>query len=140
MIGRPSGAAGRPTRSTRPGAPGGRSQRQSERRGAGEPGHGPDRSHGEPSDGPGYRRRWIGLHQLTGSSVWDAALLIGVLLSVVAYALGRTNRYLLIGRQADPRLVYAVRDRLAGEPEVVPRTDPELRARVLARYGDALSG
>lgn len=142
----------------------------------------------------------IGLHQLTGSSVWDAvaALLIGVLLSVVAYALGRTNRYLLIGRQADPRLVYAVRDRLAGEPEVetvvdlltmvigsdrvllcarldfvdslsagdleracvrmtaslreefaeldeiflepVPRTDPELRARVLARYGDALSG
>src|SRR5882757_8234377 len=137
----------------------------------------------------------IGLTQLTGSAVWDgiASLLIGLLLVLVAYLLGRTNMNLLIGRQADSRLVYAVRDRLAAQPEVeavvdlltmltgtdrvlvcarldfddsisaaeleracvridgelrrefpdldeiflepVPRNDPELRARVRARYG-----
>ncbi len=138
----------------------------------------------------------IGLHHLTGSHVWDgaASIAIGVLLALVAYVLGRTNRGLLIGRQADPRLVRAVRDHLVGAPEIeavvdlqtmlmgtdqvlvcarvdfddslgaadveracvrmaaeltrtfgditevfiepVPRTDPELRAAVLARYGD----
>lgn len=138
----------------------------------------------------------IGLHQLTGSHVWDgaASIAIGVLLAVVAYVLGRTNRGLLIGRQADPRLVRGVREHLAAAPEIeavvdlqtmlmgtdhvlvcarvdfddslgagdveracvrlateltgtfgdvtevfiepVPRTDPELRATVLARYGD----
>jgi cation diffusion facilitator family transporter len=138
----------------------------------------------------------VGLHQLTGSPVFDgvASLLIGVLLAGVAYILGRTNRGLLIGRQADPKLVSAVRDRLRTAPEVevvvdlltmttgtdsvllcarldfddalgvadleracvridnelraefheldeiflepVPRSDPDLRARVLARYGD----
>jgi len=62
----------------------------------------------------------IGLHQLTGSGFWDglASLLIGLLLSGVAYILGRTNKGLLIGRQADPRLVFAVRDRLAERAEV----------------------
>lgn len=43
----------------------------------------------------------VGLHQLTGSSVWDgvASLLIGLTLSLVAFALGRTNKELLkIGR------------------------------------------
>jgi cation diffusion facilitator family transporter len=138
----------------------------------------------------------IGLHQLTGSSVWDgvASILIGLLLACVAYLLGRTNRGLLIGRQADPRIVRGVRDHLAAAPEIealvdlqtmlmgtdqvlvcarvdfddalgaadveracvrmaaeltegfhdvtevfiepVPRTDPNLRATVLARYGD----
>ncbi|MFB9906821.1 cation diffusion facilitator family transporter [Allokutzneria oryzae] len=138
----------------------------------------------------------VGLHDLTGSSVWDgvASLLIGVLLVVVAYILGRSNKALLIGRQADPRLVREVHNRLRAQPEVetvadlltmltgtdqvllcarvdfddsltaaeleracvridaelraefseldeiflepVPRSDPELRARVLARYGD----
>ncbi|WP_326567201.1 cation diffusion facilitator family transporter [Amycolatopsis rhabdoformis] len=138
----------------------------------------------------------IGLHQLTGSSVWDgiASILIGVLLACVAYLLGRTNRGLLIGRQADPRIVRGVRDHLGSAPEIeavvdlqtmlmgtdqvlvcarvdfddslgaadvefacvriageltagfhdvtevfiepVPRTDPNLRAAVLARYGD----
>lgn len=138
----------------------------------------------------------IGLHQLTGSHVWDgaASIAIGVLLALVAYVLGRTNRGLLIGRQADPRLVRGVRDHLVAAPEIeavvdlqtmlmgtdqvlvctrvdfddsmgasdveracvrlaaelaeafgdvtevfiepVPRTDPELRAAVLARYGD----
>lgn len=139
----------------------------------------------------------VGLHQLTGSSFWDglASLLIAVLLTAVAYILGRTNKGLLIGRQADRRTVYQLRDALAGRPEVeqvvdlltmmigtdrillcarldfddalsaaelertcaeidaemrerfpdlqdiflepVPRTDPEVRRRVLERYGPA---
>ncbi|QFZ23806.1 cation diffusion facilitator family transporter [Saccharothrix syringae] len=138
----------------------------------------------------------LGLHHLTGSSVWDgvASILIGALLAVAAYTLASTNRGLLIGRQADPQLVRAVWAELRDVPEVeqvvdlltmavgtdrvllcarldfddslgaaeleracvridaalreahpeldevflepVPRTDPELRARVLARYGD----
>nr|WP_225957675.1 cation diffusion facilitator family transporter [Amycolatopsis lexingtonensis] len=138
----------------------------------------------------------IGLHQLTGSEVWDgvASIVIGVLLAFVAYLLGRTNRGLLIGRQANPEIVRGVRDHLSAAPEIeavvdlqtmlmgtdqvlvctrvdfddslsagdleracvrlaseltgsfndvtevfiepVPRTDPELRATVLARYGD----
>ncbi len=62
----------------------------------------------------------VGLHQLTGSAFWDglASLLIGVLLTVVAYVLVGTNKGLLIGRQADARLVYALRDALAARPEV----------------------
>jgi cation diffusion facilitator family transporter len=138
----------------------------------------------------------VGLHQLTGSSLWDgvASLLIGVLLAVVAYSLARTNRGLLIGRQADPVMVRAIWSRLQEVPEVeqvvdllsmltgtdrvllcarldfddaltaadleracvridselrtefpdldeiflepVPRNDPVMRERVLARYGD----
>ncbi|WP_189055900.1 cation diffusion facilitator family transporter [Longimycelium tulufanense] len=138
----------------------------------------------------------VGLHHLTGSAVWDglASIAIAVLLAVVAYSLGRTNKRLLIGQQADPNLVRAVYRWLREQPEVtavvdlltmvtgtdhvllcarvdfddalgvaelertcvrlasdlteefaeldeiflepVPRTDQELRARVLARYGD----
>jgi len=60
------------------------------------------------------------LHQLTGQAVWDglASLLIGALLTVVALALGRINKGLLIGNQADPRLVHGVRTLLADAPEV----------------------
>jgi cation diffusion facilitator family transporter len=138
----------------------------------------------------------IGLHQLTGSEVWDgvASIAIGLLLACVAYLLGRTNRGLLVGRQADPKLVRGIRDHLSAAPEIeavvdlqtmlmgtdqvlvctrvdfddslgaadleracvrlagelaetfhdvtevfiepVPRSDPDLRATVLARYGD----
>jgi cation diffusion facilitator family transporter len=140
----------------------------------------------------------IGLHQLTGSSVYDgiASVMIGLLLAFVAYLLGRTNRGLLIGRQADPVLVRKVGQRLREAPEVevvvdlltmttgtdsvllcarldfddnlgaadleracvrldgelraefpdlneiflepVPRNDPDLRAKVLARYGERI--
>ncbi|MEV6235057.1 cation diffusion facilitator family transporter [Saccharopolyspora shandongensis] len=140
----------------------------------------------------------LGLHQLTGSSAWDglASVAIGALLAAVAYTMARTNLGLLIGQQADRRLLAAVRSRLAEQPEVdfvvdvlsmntgtdrvlfcarldfaatldsteleravvridsmlraefaeldevflepVPREDPELRARVLARYGHPL--
>lgn len=60
------------------------------------------------------------LTQITGSHIWDgiASLLIGCLLVLVAYLLGRTNMNLLIGQQADPRLVEAVRKRLESQPEV----------------------
>lgn len=59
----------------------------------------------------------VGLHQLTGSGLWDgvASLLIGLLLTGVAYVLGRTNMRLLIGRQANARLVRAIHERLAGD-------------------------
>jgi cation diffusion facilitator family transporter len=62
----------------------------------------------------------VGLHQLTGSAFWDglASLLIAVLLTGVAYILGGTNKGLLIGRQADRRLVYGLRDALAERSEV----------------------
>ncbi|GAA5182967.1 cation diffusion facilitator family transporter [Rugosimonospora acidiphila] len=140
----------------------------------------------------------LALHQATGSAVYDgtAALAIAALLVVVAYQLAQTSKGLLIGQQANVRLVRAIRIRLAEQPEVekvvdiltmivgsdnillcarldfqdslsaaeleracvridaslrqeftdldevflepVPRNDPELRARVLARYGDIL--
>jgi cation diffusion facilitator family transporter len=140
----------------------------------------------------------LGLHQLTGSAVWDGvgSALIGVLLTAVALILGRINLNLLIGNQADPRIVDDVRERLYAAPEVewvvdiitmtvgadrvlvcarldfrdsltagdveracvrmarelraaheeidevflepVPRDDPELRERVIARYGRVL--
>ena len=62
----------------------------------------------------------VGLHQLTGSAFWDglASVLIAVLLTAVAYILGGTNKGLLVGRQADRRTVYALRDALADRPEV----------------------
>jgi cation diffusion facilitator family transporter len=62
----------------------------------------------------------VGLHLLTGSALWDglASLLIGVLLGVVAYLLGRTNMRLLIGQQADRRLVWAIYAHLTAKPEV----------------------
>ena len=60
------------------------------------------------------------MHLLTGSALWDglASLLIGVLLGVVAYLLGRTNMRLLIGQQADRRLVRAIYAQLTAKPEV----------------------
>ncbi|MQY09004.1 cation diffusion facilitator family transporter [Actinomadura macrotermitis] len=62
----------------------------------------------------------LGLHQLTGSPVWDGvgSICIGVLLTVVAVVLGRINLNLLIGTQADPRIVRDVRTRLGAAPEV----------------------
>jgi cation diffusion facilitator family transporter len=62
----------------------------------------------------------VGLHLLTGSALWDglASLLIGVLLAAVAYLLGRTNMRLLIGAQADTRLVRAIYTHLKVTPEV----------------------
>lgn len=62
----------------------------------------------------------LGLHQLTGSAVWDgiASILIGVVLTTVAFLLGRTNRELLIGRQARPAVTRHIIELLQGAPEV----------------------
>jgi cation diffusion facilitator family transporter len=62
----------------------------------------------------------VGLHQLTGSAVWDgvASLAIGVLLAVVAILLAKSCKGLLIGRQADPRLVRSTETWLQRQPEV----------------------
>jgi cation diffusion facilitator family transporter len=48
----------------------------------------------------------LGLHQITGSAVFDgaASIAIGVLLAWIAYALGRDTKDLLIGESADPEL------------------------------------
>ena len=62
----------------------------------------------------------IGLHQLTRNPVFDAlaSILIGVLLSYVAYALGRDNMGLLIGESAEPRVREGMREQLEGYSEI----------------------
>jgi cation diffusion facilitator family transporter len=62
----------------------------------------------------------VGLHQLTGDAVWDgvASLAIGALLVVAAGLLAQTCKGLLIGKQADLRLIRAVSDRLEAQPEI----------------------
>ncbi len=62
----------------------------------------------------------VWLHHLTGSAVPDAvaSLLIAGLLATVAFLLARTNKNLLVGSQADPRLVRAVGQWLSERPEV----------------------
>ncbi len=141
----------------------------------------------------------VALHQLTGSAFWDglASLSIGVLLVFAAFALAQTCKGLLIGKQADLRMVRAITAWLERQDEVldvvdvltmmtgvnkillcarvdfvdsasateietacmrfdtdlrmefpsldeiflqpVPRTDAELRVRVLTRYGRVLA-
>jgi cation diffusion facilitator family transporter len=63
----------------------------------------------------------VGLHQLTGSNLYDAAasLAIGVLLIVVAVLLARESRSLIIGEAADPRLRQAITDLLSSYDEIV---------------------
>lgn len=65
------------------------------------------------------------LHQETGSSVSDgiASIMIGLLLAVVAVILGRTNKNLLIGRAAEPRVTRAIYDQLMAAPEVTAVVD-----------------
>ncbi|WP_330359636.1 cation diffusion facilitator family transporter [Actinosynnema sp. ALI-1.44] len=141
----------------------------------------------------------VALHQVTGSAVWDgiASVLIGLLLACVAVLLARTSKRLLLGRQADTRMIRAIEQRLEQQPEIddvvdlltmmtgtdrvllcarvdfvdtytagdiehacvridddlraefgdldeifiqpVPRTDQDLRDRVLRRYGQVLA-
>lgn len=67
----------------------------------------------------------LGLHQLTGSAVPDgvASILIGLVLTLVAFLLGRTNRELLIGRQARPEVLTGIRGVLTAAPEVEELVD-----------------
>lgn len=62
----------------------------------------------------------VGLHQATGSNVWDglASIVIGAVLAGVAVTLGRENRSLLIGEAADPRLQTAIAELLSSYAEV----------------------
>jgi cation diffusion facilitator family transporter len=62
----------------------------------------------------------LAAHQLTGSSIPDAAgsILIGVLLAVVALVLINRNRRFLIGQEADPRVRAATIQVLLEEPEI----------------------
>jgi cation diffusion facilitator family transporter len=62
----------------------------------------------------------VGMHQLTGSAVWDgsASLAIGALLVVAAFLLARSCEQLLIGKQADLRLVKEITGVLESQPEI----------------------
>ncbi|GAA4064539.1 cation diffusion facilitator family transporter [Actinomadura miaoliensis] len=60
------------------------------------------------------------LREATGSPVWDgiASILIGLLLVVVAFALGRDSRHLLIGQAADPAAQREIRAEITAAPGV----------------------
>ena len=62
----------------------------------------------------------VGLHQLTGSPVYDAigSPLVGALLGVVAVVLIARNRAFLLGEAVDDSLRDAVRDELLESPEI----------------------
>jgi cation diffusion facilitator family transporter len=67
----------------------------------------------------------VGLHQLTGSSIWDgsASLVIGALLLTVAFLLARATGDLLIGKQANRTLLASVEKFLEDESEIVDVVD-----------------
>ncbi|QXJ24095.1 cation diffusion facilitator family transporter [Actinomadura graeca] len=60
------------------------------------------------------------LREITGSAFWDglASVLIGLLLVVVAFVLGRDSMGLLIGRAADPADLRVIRAEIVGAPGV----------------------
>jgi cation diffusion facilitator family transporter len=62
----------------------------------------------------------VGLHQATGRHEWDsvASITIGLLLTVVAFLLGKENRSLIVGEAADPRLQQALTELLSSYDEV----------------------
>jgi cation diffusion facilitator family transporter len=70
--------------------------------------------------GIGLAAAGIGLHQATGDRIWDAAgaAAIAILLTLVAFHLGRHNMALLIGQSADPALRQELWNELMGVPEV----------------------
>lgn len=67
----------------------------------------------------------VALHQLTGNVVYDgmASLAIGVLLVLAAFALAQSCKGLLIGKQADLRMLQAISRRVEAEPEVLDVVD-----------------
>jgi cation diffusion facilitator family transporter len=67
----------------------------------------------------------VGLHQLTGSAVYDgaASVAIGVLLLCVSLLLARGCAALLVGQQADPRLLKRVESWIEAQDEVLDVVD-----------------
>ncbi len=67
----------------------------------------------------------VALHQLTGNAVYDgmASLAIGVLLVVAAFALAQSCKGLLIGKQADLRMLQAISRRVEAQPEILDVVD-----------------
>jgi divalent metal cation (Fe/Co/Zn/Cd) transporter len=67
----------------------------------------------------------VGLHQLTGDAVWDgaASIAIGVLLLGVSLVLARACAALLIGRQADQRLLQQIEKFLEDRDDVLDVVD-----------------
>jgi cation diffusion facilitator family transporter len=67
----------------------------------------------------------VALHQITGNSLWDgiASLMIGALLIVAAFLLAQSCKRLLIGKQADSRLVRAIERTLEEQPEIIDVVD-----------------
>jgi cation diffusion facilitator family transporter len=67
----------------------------------------------------------VALHQLTGNAVYDgaASLAIGVLLVLAAFALAHSCKGLLIGKQADLRMLQEISRRLETEPEILDVVD-----------------
>ena len=67
----------------------------------------------------------VALHQLTGNVVYDgmASLAIGVLLVFAAFALAQSCKGLLIGKQADLRMLQAISRRVEEEPEILDVVD-----------------
>ena len=57
----------------------------------------------------------VGLHQATGQHAWDslASIAIGLLLTVVAFVLGKENRSLIVGEAADPRMQRSIEELLS---------------------------
>ena len=62
----------------------------------------------------------LAMRQITGSEFWDglASALIGVLLVVLAFSIGRESMGLLIGRAADPAEQREIRAEILGAPGV----------------------
>lgn len=62
-------------------------------------------------------------HQVAPGSgaYWDgvASIAIGIVLAIVAFALARTSRGLLLGEAATPKSVYAIRKAMKSHPNVV---------------------
>jgi cation diffusion facilitator family transporter len=67
----------------------------------------------------------VGLHMLTGSAVWDgaASIAIGALLLAVSVVLARACERLLVGSQADRRLIRDVVEFLEQQKEVLDVVD-----------------
>jgi cation diffusion facilitator family transporter len=62
----------------------------------------------------------VGLHQLTGQARWEgyASILIGAILAVVAFVLGRDTKALLLGEAALPEERETMRRVFARHPEI----------------------